>query len=97
MERFSDDAADAAGPEGCTLVRLRLETGRTHQIRVHMSHIGHPVAGDLLYGSPCPELIGRQALHAASLRFIHPITKKELHIEAPIPDDMQQAIRILRG
>ena len=97
LERFSDDAAYAAGTEGYTLVRLRLETGRTHQIRVHMSHIGHPVAGDLLYGAPCPELIGRQALHAASLRFIHPITKKELHIEAPVPDDMQQAIRILRG
>lgn len=83
-------------PDGCTLVRLRLETGRTHQIRVHMSHIGHPVAGDLLYGTPCPGLIGRHALHAASLTFTHPVTKKELHIEAPLPRDMVQAIDALR-
>ena len=107
LERFdgpaaADAASDAAagsaasGAAGYSLVRLRLETGRTHQIRVHMSHIGHPVAGDLLYGTACPQLIGRQALHAASLRFIHPITKKELHIEAPLPDDMNEAIRILR-
>lgn len=88
LERFE--------PAGYTLVRLRLETGRTHQIRVHMSHIGHPVAGDLLYGTPCPELIGRQALHASSLTFRHPVTKKELHIEAPLPSDMCRAIEQLR-
>ena len=83
--------------ESFTLVRLRLATGRTHQIRVHMSHIGHPVVSDSLYGTPCPALIGRQALHAASLRFIHPVTKKELQIEAPLPSDMCGAIERLRS
>lgn len=92
LERFDPYHTKA----GFTLVRLLLETGRTHQIRVHMSHIGHPVVSDQLYGSPCPSLIGRQALHAASLTFLHPITKKELHVEAPLPDDMTQAIRQLR-
>lgn len=88
LERFEEG--------GCSLVRLRLQTGRTHQIRVHMSHIGHPVVSDLLYGRPCPDLILRQALHASSLSFRHPVTKKELHIEAPLPEDMMQAIRRLR-
>ena len=81
---------------GCTLVSLLLETGRTHQIRVHMSHIGHPVLSDSLYGVPEPDLIGRQALHASSLTFRHPVTKKELHIEAPLPDDMSSLIERLR-
>ena len=96
MERFFCAGAASGSDMGYTLVRLKLETGRTHQIRVHMSYIGHPVVSDILYGTPCPELIGRQALHAAALRFTHPGTKKELHIEAPIPDDMQQAIQRLR-
>lgn len=78
-----------------TLVELLLETGRTHQIRVHMSHIGHPVLGDWLYGGDNVTLIERQALHAARLKFTHPITKKELQLEAPIPDDMMKVIRIL--
>ena len=81
---------------GHTLVRLLLETGLTHQIRVHMSHIGHPVVSDSLYGIPEPELIGRQALHAASLTFTHPVTKKELHAEAPLPEDMKNLISRLR-
>ncbi len=92
LERFDPYHTKA----GFTLVRLLLETGRTHQIRVHMSHIGHPVVSDQLYGSPCPSLIERQALHAAALTFLHPITKKELHVEAPLPDDITQAIRQLR-
>ncbi len=99
LERFdaaADPAAESASP-AFTLVRLRLATGRTHQIRVHMSHIGHPVVSDSLYGSPCPDLIGRQALHAASLRFIHPVTKKELQIEAPLPSDMCSALEQLRS
>ncbi len=78
-----------------TLVSLLLETGRTHQIRVHMSHIGHPVLGDTLYGGEDPLLIGRQALHAASLSLIHPITKERVEFNAPIPEDMEAAIRKL--
>ena len=76
-----------------TLVQLLLETGRTHQIRVHMSHIGHPVAGDTLYGGDDPDVIGRQALHAARLSLIHPISKEPVEFEAPLPDDMKEAIR----
>ena len=83
--------------KGYTLVELLLETGRTHQIRVHMSHIGHPVLGDWLYGGVNDDLIGRQALHAAKLSFTHPITGKRMTLEAPVPDDMQNAISILRG
>ena len=71
-----------------TLVSLRLETGRTHQIRVHMSSIGHPLIGDFLY-NPGDERMSRQALHAWHLIFVHPITKQEMLWEAPIPDDMK--------
>ncbi len=81
--------------KGHTLVELLLETGRTHQIRVHMSHIGHPVAGDTLYGEEDAELISRQALHAAGLSLIHPITKEPVDFIAPLPDDMKEAIEKL--
>lgn len=80
---------------GHTLIELRLQTGRTHQIRVHMSHIGHPVLGDSLYDVEAPDLIGRQALHAAGLSLIHPITKEQMDFEAPIPEDMQEVIKKL--
>ena len=73
----------------CSLVGLRLETGRTHQIRVHMKHIGHPLPGDFLY-NPDYRLIGRQALHSWQLDFIHPIKKEPLHFEAPLPEDMRR-------
>lgn len=73
----------------CSLVVLRLETGRTHQIRVHMKHIGHPLPGDFLY-NPDYRLIGRQALHSWQLDFIHPIKKEPLHFEAPLPEDMRR-------
>ncbi|MDO4545036.1 MAG: RluA family pseudouridine synthase, partial [Bacillota bacterium] len=79
-----------------TLVRLLLETGRTHQIRVHMSHIGHPVLGDWLYGGDNVLLIERQALHAARLSFTHPMTGQLLELEAPLPDDIQAALQKLR-
>lgn len=74
-----------------SLVHIVLETGRTHQIRVHFSHIGHPILGDTLYGSPS-ELINRQALHSYKLTFIHPVTKKELSLEAPLPNDIKNII-----
>ena len=70
-----------------SLIRLRLETGRTHQIRVHMKHIGHPLLGDFIY-YPDFSKIQRQALHAGELIFEHPITKEHLHLTAPLPDDM---------
>ena len=77
---------------GYSLVELLLETGRTHQIRVHMSHIGHPVLGDWLYEGLNPLLIDRQALHAAKLTFTHPMTKERVTFEASIPEDMKKAI-----
>ncbi len=81
--------------KGHTLIELILETGRTHQIRVHMSHIGHPILGDHLYGQEKPELIQRQALHAAKLIFTHPITKEIMECEASLPIDMAKAIELL--
>ncbi|MCA1059473.1 RluA family pseudouridine synthase [Rossellomorea aquimaris] len=69
-------------------IELRLETGRTHQIRVHMSFIGHPLAGDDLYGGSV-KLIGRQALHCRRLHFFHPIRKSWLSLEVPMPSDMR--------
>lgn len=70
-----------------TLVGLQLETGRTHQIRVHMAHAGHPLLADKLYGAPHPSL-DRQALHARTLRFRHPRTRQEVTFEAPLPQDL---------
>lgn len=72
-----------------TVLRVRLETGRTHQIRCHMSGIGHPLAGDDLYGGS-RELIGRQALHCGSVILIHPVTKESMYIKAGIPSDMTE-------
>lgn len=71
-----------------SLVRLELETGRTHQIRVHMAHMGCPVAGDFLYGTELPELPGRFALHSRELFLRHPLTGAELHITSPLPDSL---------
>ena len=70
---------------GRALLRLRLATGRTHQIRVHMAHLGCPVAGDYLYGTPLPQLPGRFALHSAYLSFIHPLTGRPIVLESPLP------------
>jgi 23S rRNA pseudouridine1911/1915/1917 synthase len=81
---------------GYSLVNLELCTGRTHQIRVHMAHIGHALVGDALYGEPAPRLIGRQALHAAELAFEHPAAKTPLRVCAPLPEDMERLIRELR-
>lgn len=71
-----------------SLLEIRLETGRTHQIRVHMKHIGHPLYGDFLY-NPDYRFIKRQSLHSWKLSFLHPLTKQALSFAAPIPDDMR--------
>lgn len=69
-------------------IELHLETGRTHQIRVHMAYIGHPLLGDTLY-NPTPGDFPRQALHSSSLSFIHPLTGAPMTFHAPLPDDME--------
>jgi 23S rRNA pseudouridine1911/1915/1917 synthase len=80
------------------LLAIRIETGRTHQIRVHMSHIGHPVAGDLIYGARHQDhRFIRQMLHAARLGFVHPVTKEHLEIVAPLWADFLQVIETLAG
>lgn len=92
-----------------TLLRVQLETGRTHQIRVHFAHLKHPVAGDPVYGGEnfrargaSAELrgavsgLGRQALHAARLGFLHPVTGKPMSFEAPRPADFESLLKLLR-
>jgi 23S rRNA pseudouridine1911/1915/1917 synthase len=86
IERFGD----------FTLVELKLETGRTHQIRVHMKFIGHPLVGDPMYGKSKGMLMDGQALHAAILGFTHPRTGEWLQFEAPIPPDMENLISTIR-
>lgn len=77
---------------GRALLRLELETGRTHQIRVHMAHTGHPLTGDFLYGTEDRELIPRPALHSAELSFCHPITGKALEFHCSLPEDMARLL-----
>lgn len=84
--------------KGAALVECRLETGRTHQVRVHMASIGHPLLGDPVYGRNRPEHrellrrlnFHRQALHAAQLGFIHPVSKENLSFQSPVPSDIQE-------
>jgi 23S rRNA pseudouridine1911/1915/1917 synthase len=93
-----------------TLVHVQLESGRTHQIRVHLAHIGYPVVGDPVYGGrrripagASPELVAaledfkRQALHAARLKLAHPTTGKEMEWEAPLPADMAHLVKVLEA
>ncbi|CCQ93949.1 Uncharacterized RNA pseudouridine synthase YhcT [[Clostridium] ultunense Esp] len=75
-----------------SLLRLELETGRTHQIRVHLSHLGHPLLGDPLYGGD-QRWIRRQALHAHQLSFFHPFLEQEMRFTSPLPQDMESVIR----
>lgn len=90
--------------KSAALVECRLETGRTHQVRVHMAHIGHPLIGDATYNNrqktfkfgPNQSYFSRQALHAASLGFIHPITGEKLGFECNLPEDIQELLRYLR-
>ena len=77
---------------GRSLLRLRPLTGRTHQLRLHLSAIGHPLLGDWLYGTENRELIARPALHSYELWLRHPLTGELLHITAPIPEDMQKLL-----
>jgi 23S rRNA pseudouridine1911/1915/1917 synthase len=77
--------------QGHALLDVRLETGRTHQIRVHLAAIGLPVVGDPVYGVSDPQL-GRQFLHAWRLAFTHPITGEDLEVEAPLPEELQAAL-----
>jgi 23S rRNA pseudouridine1911/1915/1917 synthase len=76
-----------------SLVKIMLHTGRTHQIRVHMAYLGHPLLGDFLYGRENPALIPRAALHSAQLDFIHPATGRPMHLEAELPPDMAHLIQ----
>lgn len=77
---------------GRALVRLVLDTGRTHQIRVHMAYIGHPLLGDFLYGTEDRGLIARAALHAAELSLRQPVTGEFLQFKAPLPEDMRRLL-----
>lgn len=96
IERCVSEAGDVAithyevlkTANNYSVVKCILETGRTHQIRVHMAHIGHPLLGDTLYGNPSP-LISRQALHAYRISFVHPVTKKVMEFLAPLPADFE--------
>jgi 23S rRNA pseudouridine1911/1915/1917 synthase len=86
---------------GATLLRVSLETGRTHQIRVHMSAHRHPIVGDTLYGAD-PTLaerlgLGRQWLHASELDFTHPVTGKPAHVECDFPEDLKVALERLKA
>ena len=99
LETF--DIKDSGQIEGYSVVELKLDTGRTHQIRVHMTHIGHPLVGDELYAqlygySENPEWMPRQALHAKSLMFSHPSDGHLVNVSSAIPSDMQNCIDLLR-
>jgi len=95
--------------DGAALLRVRIHTGRTHQIRVHLASLGHPVAGDATYGGtrtpsarrPAARAaltaLGRPALHAALLAFTHPGTGERMRFEAPLPSDLQDLLGALRG
>lgn len=80
-----------------TLLGLELLTGRTHQIRVHLQHCGHPLLGDQWYARTRLDLISRQALHSAELSFEHPVTGEQLHFKEALPEDMATLQRRLRG
>ena len=86
------EAPESSQKNGHSLVSLILETGRTHQIRVHLKYIGHPLVGDYLY-NPDMEFIQRQALHSHRLRFSHPITGEQMEFMAELPEDMKNVLR----
>ncbi len=111
VESFGQLEGASAGHPAAALIECRLKTGRTHQIRAHLAHLGCPLIGDPLYGKqralkavgPCAaeadeaaRAFPRQALHAAVLGFVHPITEQALRFEAPLPQDMQALLGVLR-
>jgi len=88
----------AARYGGYTHVRCRLETGRTHQIRVHLAHIGHPILGDTVYGRKKPELgMASQCLHARTLRFVHPSTGEPVSLSAGLPEYFAKVLALLES
>ncbi|HEY4140281.1 MAG TPA: RluA family pseudouridine synthase [Pseudolabrys sp.] len=109
-ERYVSKEGKDAGKPVASLLACMLETGRTHQIRVHLAHIGHPIMGDETYATgfktkagrlatearEALDALGRQALHAAVLGFTHPVTGETLRFEAPLPPDMARLIAALR-
>src|SRR5262245_48973001 len=78
-----------------TLLEVGIGTGRTHQIRVHLASIGHPVVGDRLYGAPAEPALGRYFLHAASIRFDQPTTRQPVEVSAPLPAELESWIQAL--
>ena len=90
--RRARTSSSSARSPSTSLLRLRLETGRTHQIRVHLQAIGHPVAGDPEYGGRGALGLQRQFLHAARLAFAHPFTGERIDVGSPLPADLQAAL-----
>ncbi len=83
--------------EGYTFLEIKIETGRTHQIRVHMAHIGYPIVGDMVYSNgKNPFGVEGQMLHAYHLVFEHPITQKEINLKAPLPEYFEEVLNDLR-
>lgn len=84
--------------EGYTLLEINIETGRTHQIRVHLSHIGYPIVGDIVYSNgKNPFGVTGQMLHAKKLEFMHPITGQVLNLEAPLPKYFEKVLKNLKA
>lgn len=102
IERMVSELGDEAitnykvikSSEKFSLLRLNIQTGRTHQIRVHLSHIGHPIVGDTLYGSN-DNYIKRQALHAYRVSFVHPVLERSVSVYSPLPEDIKSLLNLL--